>query len=160
MPQKVTFTSVEIDHIKRTMEKTTARFQFPLTKSVIAQMGWGELADYETASDLSGDLAALTITLNPTDVGLKRMAIDLDAQRVFNFKATKQELEGKRGKGSRWLVQCDAILRDNSGCRKIEAYMQSVPKSEMRVSYEPSAVQANIPGTELDGDSQEEMPLQ
>jgi hypothetical protein len=158
MPQKVDFTSVEIHHFKRSQSKMSVRFEMPLTKSCASAMGWGELQDWEDGSDLKGDLAASVITLTPSDESLKRHAIDLQVKRVHKFTATRQEIEGKRGKGSRLVVQCDAIVRDEKGCHKLEAYMATVPKSSMRVSYEKQPEQADIPGTEIKGN--EELPLQ
>ena len=150
MPQKVKFTSVEIDHIKRSRKKMTARFEFPLTRPSALAMGWGELGDFENGSNLKGDLGATVISLVPNDEALKRHAVDLETSRVHKFVATRQEIEGKKGKGTRWMVQCEAIIRQVDGCKKLEAYMMTVPKSSMVVSYEPQPEQVNLPGTELD----------
>ena len=159
MPQNVKFTSVEVHHFKRSQSKMMARFEFPLTASSSKSMGWGELQDFEDGSDLRGDLAATVVTLTPNDPSMKRHAIDLEVQRVHKFKATRQQIEGKENKGTRWLLQCDVVIRDAASIQKLNGYMDAVPKSEMRVSYEKQPEQADIPGTEIQ-DSNEELPLQ
>ena len=159
MPQNVKFTSVEVHHFKRSQSKMMARFEFPLTASSSKSMGWGELQDFEDGSDLRGDLAATVVTLTPNDPSMKRHAIDLEVQRVHKFKATRQQIEGKKDKGTRWLLQCDVVIRDAASIQKLNGYMDAVPKSEMRVSYEKQPEQADIPGTEIK-ESNEELPLQ
>lgn len=158
MPSSVTLTSVEIEHFKRTRKQVTARFEFSLTKKLIAAMGWGELADFETASTLKGDLAASNIVLTPVDEALKRHQTEIAVSRVHAFNATRQEIEGSRGKGTRWLVQCDVVMTEPTACKKLEAYMLTAGKSEMRISYEKQAEQADLPGTEPteDGDGKED----
>jgi len=148
MPQSVTFTQATLKEFGRDSGGAWARFEFPLTKSVISALNWGELADYETKTSLEGDLAATVISLTPDAPELAKQATDIDAQRVYHFVATKQEIEGSRGKGKRWLIQCDVSIRDVAGCQKLEGYMASVPKGKVRVSYERAPEQQQVPGTE------------
>ena len=150
MPQNVKFTSVEIHHFKRSQKKIIARFEFPLTTSSAKSMDWGDLQEFEDSAGLKGDLAASIITLTPKDEALKRQAVDIEVSRVFKFTATRQEIEGKKDKGTRWMVQCYAVLRDAVSLQKLNSYMSAVPKSDMRVNYEKQPEQANIPGTEPD----------
>jgi hypothetical protein len=160
MPQNVTLTSAVLIEFGRNQTGAWARFQCSLTKQLIAKMSWGEMADYEKKVTLKGDLAATVIELIPADEATKRHRTQISVQRVSSFVATQQEIEGSRGKGTRWLVQCDAVLRDETGCAKLEAYMQTVPKSDIRISYEKQPEQADIPGTEAKDERQSEMPLQ
>jgi hypothetical protein len=123
-------------------------------------MGWGDLQEFEESANLTGDLAATVISLTPKDAALKRQAVDLEVQRVFKFVATRVEVEGKRDKGTHWMVQCDAIVRDAVSLQKLNSYMTAVPKSDMRVSYEKQPEQQDIPGTAVREDDQSEIPLQ
>jgi hypothetical protein len=155
---KVTFTSVEIVHIKRTPSKAELRIEFPLTKSASSDMEWGELQDFEDSANLRGDLSASLIQLLPDDKQLRKNGVDLDVSRVHKFVATRQQIEGKRGKGTCWRVQADIVVTDITGMGKLEAYMLTAGKSEMRVSYEKAAVQPDLPGA-LD-DSQGKLAVQ
>ena len=120
-------------------------------------MGWGEMADYEKKVTLKGDLAATSLELTPADEALKRHRLQVKVQRISGFVATQQEIEGSRGKGTRWLVNCEVAVGDENGCQRLESYMQAVPKGEAVISYEKQPEQADIPGTEIKG---EELPLQ
>lgn len=150
MPQSVTFTGATVIGFGRKASGATATIEFPLTTKVIKAMGWDDLADFESKSNLDGDLSAVSAEFTPSDASLKRKTTTLDLQRVHKFVATKQEQEGSRGKGKRWLVQASLVIRDELACTKLEPYFLSVPKGDIRVSYEKQAVQADIPGTEND----------
>lgn len=145
MSSKVSFTSVELISFSRSQKQMTARFEFSLTQKAMQAMGWGEIPMFQHGCDLDGDLAASVIELIPSDALARKHAVQLDTRRVFKFVATRQEIEGKRGKGQRWSVQCDVVVSDGNGCKKLEQYMASAGKCEMRVSYEPQAVQEELP---------------
>ena len=150
MPQSVTFAGATLVDFGRNLKGCSAKIEFPLSSRVMKSLGWADLRDFETKASLEGDLAATVAEFVPSDEGMKRRAIQIDVQRVSGFVATKQEVEGSRGKGKRWLVQCTITIRDEAGCQKLEGYMLSVPKGDVKVSYEKQAVQEEIPGTELD----------
>jgi hypothetical protein len=150
VPQNVKFTSVEIHHFKRSQTKIVARFEFPFNNSASKAMGWGDLQEFESGVNLIGDLAASVISLTPKDESLKRHAVDIEVTQVHKFIATRQEIEGKKDKGTRWVVQCDVMIRDAVGLQKLNSYMSAVPKSDMRISYEKQPEQQDIPGTEVD----------
>lgn len=149
MPQSVTFTGATLIEFGRSQTGATAKIEFPLTTRVMKAMGWDDLRDFETKASLEGDMAASVAEFLPGEED-KRRAVQLDLQRVHKFVATKQEQEGSRGKGKRWLVQCLLTIRDEAGCQKLEGYILSVPKGDVRISYEKKPVQADIPGTEVD----------
>ena len=147
MPAKVTFTNVELLGFGRSAKGAgLARIQFSFTKDLRKAMGWStDLPEFQHGADLDGDLAAVTMELNPSQPELKKHAVELSAQRMHKFVVTRQELEGKRGKGFRWTVQADIAFSDPQGCQKLERFKISVPKFDLRVYYEPKAVQEVLP---------------
>jgi|HubBroStandDraft_6_1064221.scaffolds.fasta_scaffold246976_2 hypothetical protein len=157
MPQNVTLASCVLIEFGRSQKGAYAKLQCSLTKSLIKSLAWGDFADYEKKVTLKGDLAATSLELTPSDEALKRHRVQVKIQRVNNFVATQQEIEGSRGKGTRWLVTCDVEISDENGCRLLESYMHAVPKAEAKISYEKQPEQADIPGTEI---KSEELPLQ
>jgi hypothetical protein len=144
MSQKIEFTTATLKSFGRSAKGGNARFEFPLNQKGSAAMGWGEMQDWQHGADLDGDLAAMSVGITPKDPELRSKAISLDTQRVHNFKATRKELEGKRDKGTRWMIQCDVLFTDPTGCQKLEAYIQSCDKSTLRISYNPLPVQVPL----------------
>lgn len=154
MPSKVTFTSAELLKFSKDRKGVKATFEFPLNQKSSSAMGWGDLAEFQHGSDLDGDLAASIIEMIPNEEGNKRHRMQLDVQRINKFVGTRRELEGKKSKGTRWTVQCVAIITDMNGCKKMESYMASCAKSEMRISYEKQPEQTDLPGVEVDNNQE------
>lgn len=155
MPQKVKFTGAQLKSFGRSIKKGGfAKVEFPLTLAVAADMGWGELREFESSVNLDGDLAASTIDLIPKEPENKKHAVQLGVGRLSGFTATRREIEGKRGKGTRWTVQFDIGFQDGRGCAQLEAFMLTCDKMMVSVSYEKRAVQEELPGTQPD-DKQE-----
>ena len=154
MPQKVRFTSAQLKSFGRSVKKGGfAKIEFGLTLAISQSMGWGELADWQHGANLDGDLAASSFELIPKESENKKHAVQLGVCKINNFVATRREIEGKRGKGTRWTVQFDVSFQDGVGCAQLEGYMLTCDKSEVRVSYEKQPEQAELPGTEAE-DSQ------
>jgi hypothetical protein len=151
MPQKVKFTSAQIKSFGRSVKKGGyAKVEFGLTLAISQAMGWGELAGWQHGANLDGDLAASSFEVIPKEKENAKHAVQLGVSRLSGFTATRQELEGKRGKGTRWTVQFDVAFQDGTGCRQLEGYMLSCDKAEIRVSYEKQPKQEIIPGVEVE----------
>ena len=143
--EKLTFTTVELVSFGRSRKGGKAIFASSLNANVQKKMGWAEIPESITASNLEGDLAATVITLEPKEPELKKHAFSLDVQRVHRFQSVRLELEGTKNKGHRTEIRFLVEFSDPTGCKKLEAYMQTANKSSMQVSYEKQVVQEEIP---------------
>ena len=149
MAEQLTFTSVELDKLGRNNKGAWGTFSASLNQSVIKKMGWADIPECFTGSDLEGEIAAISLELTPDDSG--RKSIELEQALIVEFKTVRRELEGKQGKGHRTELRFRVVCQDMKGAGKLEAYkMSNLGKSKLRVSYEKAAVQADLPGTEED----------
>jgi len=158
MPQKLTFTSVQLDKFSRNREGCTAKFSASLNSDVIGKMGWTEIPECLTSSDLEGEIACTSLELVPSDKEMTKHAMSLDLAKVKKFQTQRLELEGKRGKGHRTELWFSVESADPQAARKLELYLLVAGKSKMVVSYEPVAKQDVLPGATAE--QGEELPLQ
>jgi hypothetical protein len=157
--QRVKFTSAQLKRFGRSVKKGGfAKIEFSLTQAICQSMGWGEMQDWQHGANLDGDMAASSFEIIPKENENKKHAVQLGVARVAGFTATRREIEGERGKGTRWTVQFDVSFQDGTGCSQLEGFMISCDKAEVRVSYEKQPVQEEIPGTgEQEDDAQEDL---
>jgi len=86
MPQKLTFTSVQLDKFNRNREGCTAKFSCSLNSDVIGKMGWTEIPECLTSSDLEGEIACTSLELVPSDKEMTKHAMSLDLAKVKKFR--------------------------------------------------------------------------
>ena len=150
MPEKLTFSSVELDKLGRNNKGAWGTFSANMNARVIQKMNWSEVPECFTGGDLEGEIACISLTLTPTD-GNARAAIDLELARIVEFKTVRRELEGKQGKGHRTELRFRVVCQDMKGAMKLEAYkMSNLGKSKLEVSFENQPKQEDLPGTERD----------
>lgn len=150
---KTKFTGLTLKSFTRKPESIEATFSANLSAAVIESMGWAELQDHEKSVDLTGALAAQTITLNGQGT-LSTFEVSIDAQSVSGFVGVRHEMEGKKGKGYRHELHFKVKSADRTGSRDLEKYILSIPegKGTMIVMHSPTPPKQG----ELDGVSQTE----
>ena len=136
---KTTFTGVKFKQFTRKDDGLDASFSSNLTAALIKSMGWAELQNHEKSVDLTGGLAAQTITLNGSGT-LSTFSVDIEAQSVGKFVGIRKELEGKKGKGFRHELHFNVKSADRTGARDLEKYILSIPegKGTMIVMHSPT----------------------
>lgn len=147
MPEKLTITSVQLESFTRSNTGLVAKFSSSLNSQIIAKMGWSEIPECMTGTDLEGELAAISLQLIPNEGILKSHMVDLDLSLVRKFKTVRKEMEGKRGQGHRTELRFKVKTMDPKAAMKLEAYMLTAGKSKLVVSYEKQAVQTDLPGS-------------
>ena len=155
MPQKLTFTSVELDKFSRNREGCTAKLKSSLNSDVIRQMGWTEIPECLTSSDLEGEITCISLELVPADKEMAKHATSLELAKLKKFQTQRMELEGKRGKGHRTELWFSVESADPQAARKLELYLLVAGKSKLVVSYEPQAKQEVLPGATADQEQAE-----
>lgn len=151
MSETIRFTGVELDKFARDGKGVTATFSATFTSDVQAKMNWTEIPECLTGADLEGELACISLTITPSERALSKHEIDLDLAQIHSFKTVRREIEGKKGKGHRTELWLKVFTTDMKGARKLEEYMLTAGKSTIRASYEPLAVQSEMPlSPELD----------
>ena len=152
MPEKLTFTSVELDKFTRSTDGLVANFRASLTAPVMAKMGWTEIPECLTGASLDGEVTAISLELVPADKPMEKHAMSLDLAKINSFATVRLELEGKKGKGFRTELRFKVHSQDAQGARKLEIYMLVAGKSKMIISYEKQAQQDVLPGADAGED--------
>lgn len=136
---KTKFTGLTLKQFTRKDDSLEANFSSNLTAEVIKQMGWTELKDHEMSVNLTGSLAAQTITLNGAGT-LSTFEVSIEAQSVGSFQGVRREIEGKKQKGFRHELHFKVKSADRSGGRDLEKYILSIPESKgtMIVFHSPT----------------------
>jgi hypothetical protein len=175
MPNKATFTSVEIVQLVRGTNAGRVDVKCPLTQSVIKAMGWVQKrmqkeGDHEEevvvstelpsfargAISLDGELAASIAHFTPNDEDLATNAIEFTITKCNDFKAYRLQAEGSGAKDQfRRELRFQIHFNSQKGACTIEKYMLSVPKSKLQVTYEKRAVQDELPGTGAESTQEE-----
>ena len=154
MPDKITFTSVQLLGFSRDADGGVAKFSATLGAPVMRALDWSEMPECLTGGKLEGELAASSLQLTPNDEALKRNAIQLETSKVGKFEVVRLELETSKGKGHRKELRFQASFSDIKGARKLEEYILTAGKSTAVVSYTKQAQQADLPGVEVRDDAQ------
>lgn len=156
---KLTFTSAQLLGFSRDAKGGTATFSCSMNANVEKAMGWTDAPSWLTGGNLEGELAASIVQLVPDDGSQHRHQMQLDVSRINGFNLVRRELEGTRQKGHRHELRFKVHYSDVKGARKLEEYILTCGKSKVVVSYTKQAVQADLPGTEIDEpeDAQEQL---
>lgn len=161
MSLKLTFSKVAILSFSRKPESGTIKISCSPSSTIAKALGWGttdektgkftadDFPNWQKSGTPTGSLAATLVEMAPSDTTRSKFAFDLDVSRVGNFSFSRTEI--KKGKGARKSVaykttlEFDVVFTDPIGAQKLEAYMTSVAESTMKVTYEPEAVQDELP---------------
>lgn len=161
-PLKTRFTGVTLKSFTRKDDGLEAKMSSNMTSEIIKQMGWTELLDHEKSVDLTGALAAQTITLNGSGT-LSTFEVSIEAQSVGAFVGVRREIEGKKQKGFRHELHFSMKSADRTGARDLEKYILSIPegKGTMIVMHSPTPPkQGDLDGIKADPDAQAELLTQ
>ncbi len=126
---KTTFTGLTLKSFTRKAEGTTANFSSNLTAALIKSQGWDDLKDYEKSVDLTGGLAAKTVTMNGAGT-LSDVSVSIEAQSVGSFVGVRREIEGKKQKGFRHELHFVVKSADSKAGRHLETYLMSIPEGK------------------------------
>ena len=150
MPDKITFTGVQLKSFSRNVKGGKATFHANFTKAVADQMGWGAFQPGQRDVALEGELAASRAVLQPKDGALANWRIEWEATAVKGFEGLRLELEGHKGKRHRFELRFAVEFADKTACRYLEEFITNVgeAKSTLDVSY---TKQAALAGDEDDG---------
>ncbi len=152
----VKFTNVRLVNFTRDSGGGKANFKASLTKDVMKALQWPEGVGDVAKTSPGGELHCSVIELIPKDQG---KAITLDSTKISNFTTLQKETEGTRQKSKSTELHFTVFWNDTTGAKKLEAYILTTGKSDLKTSYTLPPVQQDLPGTEeteVEDDGQEE----
>lgn len=153
MSQKLTLQKVSILSFSRKSTGGTVKVMCPVNKTIAKAMGWDDgFPQWQKSATCDKTLAASLCEFTPTHEGLVKHAIDLATSKVRDFELIRTQI--KNGKSAnkapafKTEVHCSIDFTDESGAQKLEGYIQRVPESNLKVTYEPKAEQQDLEGVE------------
>lgn len=107
---------------------------------------------WQKSATPTGELAASICEFTPKHPDQAEHAIELATTRVRDFELIRTQIKNgktaKKAPAYKTELHCSIDFTDESGARKLEAYIQSVPESTMKVTYERKAEQQELDGVE------------
>jgi hypothetical protein len=158
MSLKLTFSKVSILSVSRKPESGTVKLSCAPSKQVLKRMGWADFPEAYKTGQPEGKLAATICEFTPSDSTQSKFAFELITLAVRDFEFVRTQI--KKGKSAnkapsyRLELHCAVDFNDQAGAGKVEKYMSTVMESSMTVTYDPEAVQEDLP---LSDDSQAEL---
>ena len=158
MSLKLTFSKVAILSFSRKPESGTVKISCAPSKPVIKRMGWADFPEAFKSGQPEGKLAATICEFTPSDSTQSKFAFELITLAVRDFEFVRIQI--KKGKSAnkapsyRTELHCSVDFNDQTGAFKLEKYMSTVAESSMTVTYDPEAVQEDLP---LSDDKQGEL---
>ncbi len=153
MSQKLNFRKVSILSFSRKPAGGSVKIVFPVSRDIAKTMGWDDgFPQWQKSATSDATLAASLCEFQPTHAELTKHAIDLTTSKVRDFELIRTQIKnGKtavKAPGFKTEVYCTIDFTDESGAQKLEQYIQRVPESTVKVTYEPKAVQESLDGVE------------
>jgi hypothetical protein len=95
--------------VSRDVNHGTLKFRANLTKNFVKVMGWGDLAQGQTGADMEGTIneAALILAADQENL-FQNGEFRAQVQTVGKFQITRMELNNKRQKGFRFVLDFEA----------------------------------------------------
>jgi hypothetical protein len=153
MPLKLTFSKVVVQSFTRKPASGTVKISCAPSKAVAKAMGWGEVPDWQKSSAPAGKLDASIVEFVPSKSEVGKFAFEFKGSAtVRDFQFIRVQV--KKGKTAakaptfRTELHCAIDFTDANGGKHLEAYMQSVDESSIRVTYEKEPEQDELPGVE------------
>lgn len=95
--------------VSRTTEHGTLKFRANLTKNFVKVMGWGELSSGQTGADMEGTIDEASLVMSADQENLfANGEFRAQVQTVGKFQITRMELNNKRAKGFRFVLDFEA----------------------------------------------------
>ncbi len=146
---KLSFSKVIILSVLRKPQIGTLKISCTPTKAVQKAMGWGDAPDWQKSSSPTGKLVTSIVEFTPNHPDLAKQAFELQgagAVRDFEFVRTQIKKGKSAAKAPSYKTEllCAVDFSDANGARKLEAYMQAVGESTMKVTYEKAAEQEEL----------------
>lgn len=163
MSLKLTFTKVSILSFSRKPESGCIKLSCAPSVAIAKALSWGETdakgnftpADFpqwQKSATPTGQLAASICEFTPKHADQAKHAIELKTSSVRGFELIRTQIKnGKTAKKSpafKTELHFAIDFTDESGARMLEAYIQIVPESTLKVSYERQAEQQELDGVE------------
>lgn len=149
MSLKLNFSKVQLLSFSRKPSEGTIKVSCAPTKTVSKALGWDEVPEWQKSACPVGGLAASIVEFTPANSDQAKHAIEITASSVRDFEFVRVQV--KKGKTAnkaptyKLELHCAIDFSDPAGAKKLEAYMQTIGESTMRVTYERAAEQTEIP---------------
>ena len=156
MPKKLNIKQVTLKKVTITAADQTLTMKFPFSHRIAEALGWAQELP-EMTGTWSPDaphnrVEVRTIEFRPTDETQAGRAFQLECHGYMeNFAVVRKAAKGKDSKKAgtkKTDITCTVAFADENGAMLIAPYMRAVPTSSVSVSYEPSPVQEELPGTD------------
>lgn len=156
MPKKLNIKQVTLKKVTITAGDQTLTLKFPFSHRIAEALGWAQELP-EMTGTWSPDaphnrVEVRTIEFRPTDETQGGRSFQLECHGYMeNFAVVRKAAKGKDSKKAgtkKTDITCTVAFADENGAMLIAPYMRAVPTSSVSVSYKPSPVQEELPGTE------------
>lgn len=160
MPKKLNIKQVTLKKVTITAGDQTLTLKFPFSHRIAEALGWAQELP-EMTGTWSPDaphnrVEVRTIEFRPTDETQSGRAFQLECHGYMeNFAVVRKAAKGKDSKKAgikKTDITCTVAFADENGAGLLTHYMRAVPTSNVSVSYDPSPVQEELPGTETPTD--------
>lgn len=160
MPKKLNIKQVTLKKVTITASDQTLTLKFPFSHRVAEALGWAQELP-EMTGTWSPDaphnrVEVRTIEFRPTDETQIGRAFQLECHGYMeNFAVIRKAAKGKDSKKAgikKTDVTCTVAFADENGAGMLTNYMRAVPTSNVSISYDPPAVQDDLPGTDAPED--------
>ena len=156
MPKKLNIKQVTLKKVTITAGDQTLTLKFPFSHRIAEALGWAQELP-EMTGTWSPDaphnrVEVRTIEFRPTDETQGGRGFQLECHGYMeNFAVVRKAAKGKDSKKAgikKTDITCTVAFADENGAMLIAPYMRAVPTSSVSVSYDPSPIQEEFPGTE------------
>ena len=156
MPKKLKIKQVTLKSVTITAGDQSLRLKFPFSHRIAEALGWAQELPEMTGTwspDVPHNRVEVrTIEFRPTDETQTGRGFQLECHGYMeNFAVVRKAAKGKDSKKAgikRTDITCTVAFMDENGAGLLTNYMRAVPSSNVVVSYDPTAVQEELPGTE------------
>jgi hypothetical protein len=161
MPKKLNIKQVTLKKVTITASDQTLTLKFPFSSRIAEALGWAQELP-EMTGTWSPDaphnrVEVRTIEFKPTDETQFGRAFQLECHGYMeNFAVIRKAAKGKDSKKAgikKTDVSCTVAFADENGAGMLTNYMRAVPTSNVSISYDPSAVQEELPATDTPEES-------
>lgn len=156
MPKKLNIKQVTLKKVTITAGDQTLTLKFPFSHRIAEALGWAQELP-EMTGTWSPDaphnrVEVRTIEFHPTDQAQDHRAFQLECHGFMeNFAVVRKAAKGKDSKKAgikKTDITCTVAFADENGAGNLTQYMRAIPTSNLSISYDPTPVQEDLPGTE------------
>ena len=160
---RMTIKNVTTKKVIITAKDQSVALKFPFTTGFARTVGW-----FEELPEMTGTwspdaphnrVEVRTITFTPTDLTQASRAFSLECHGYMeNFTVIRKAAKGKDAKRAQLKktdVTCTVAFQDENGAGVLTNYMRQIATSSLMVTYDPTPVQEELPGTDTPDDEQQ-----